>query len=61
MSNTKLPPSPFPLSLVVDLIKKALKEFCSKVVVALDQVLANKDAILKNKARELAFLLRYPI
>jgi hypothetical protein len=61
VSNTRPLPSPFPSSLVVDPTKEALEEFRSKVVVALDRVLANKDAVPRNEAGELAFLLRYPI
>ena len=51
MSDTRLPLSPLPLLLVIDLTKKALKKAHSKVIVALDRVLANIDAILGYKAR----------
>jgi hypothetical protein len=61
MFNTRPPPSPFPLLLVADPTKEALEEFRSKVVVALDRILANKDAVSRNEAGELAFLLRYRI
>ena len=61
MSNTGSPPPTFPSSLAADPTKEALEEFRSEVVVVLDRVQANKDAVLRNEAGELAFLLRYPI
>jgi hypothetical protein len=51
MSDAGSPPSPFPTPLVAGPTKEALEEFSSEVVVALDRVLANVDAVPGYKAR----------
>jgi hypothetical protein len=59
--KTRTPPPPFPLSLVVDLTKEALKEWSSKVVVVLGQVLTQVDVVPGYKVRRLAWLKIYVI
>jgi len=61
MSDTRSSPSPFPSSLVADPAEEAFKELSSKVVVALDRVLAHVDAVTSNKTCWLALLLISPI
>jgi hypothetical protein len=61
MFETRTPLPPLLLSLVADPTKEAFEEWSSEVVVALDRVHANKYAVPKSEAGELAFLLRYPI
>jgi hypothetical protein len=54
MFETRTPPPPFPSSLVADPTEEAFEEWSSEVVVALDRVLAEVDAVPGYKARRLA-------
>jgi hypothetical protein len=56
--DSRTPASPLPSSLIADPAKEALKELSRDLVIALDRIFSDEDAVSKEKSsREVSLIL----